>query len=61
MSGLYCSEQLQEEGVDVPFAINALSIRSVPISVPEPSVILGLLVIGTGSVVSRLRGLPENN
>ncbi|NEO95819.1 MAG: PEP-CTERM sorting domain-containing protein [Moorea sp. SIO3G5] len=51
----------KEEGVDVPFAINALSIRSVPISVPEPSVILGLLVIGTGSIVSRLRGLPENN
>ncbi|NEO78464.1 MULTISPECIES: PEP-CTERM sorting domain-containing protein [Moorena] len=51
----------KEEGVDVRFAINALSITSVPINVPEPSVILGLLVIGTGSIVSRLRGLPENN
>lgn len=39
----------QEEGSNVPFAINQVSLRTS--AVPEPSTLLGLLFVGTVGVV----------
>lgn len=44
----------QEEGYNVPFAINEVSLR-ISAAVPEPSTLLGLLFVGTGGAVLKLR------
>lgn len=44
----------QEEGANVPFAINEVSLRT-SADVPEPSSLLGLLLVGTGGVVFKLK------
>lgn len=44
----------QEEGSNVPFAINEVSLRT-SAAVPEPSTLLGLLFVGTGGAVLKFR------
>ncbi|HBL15005.1 MAG TPA: PEP-CTERM sorting domain-containing protein [Cyanobacteria bacterium UBA11162] len=45
----------KEQGGNVPFALNAISIKTTHEKVPEPSLMLGLLVFGTAGVVSQLK------
>lgn len=46
----------QEQGANVPFAINAVSLSTSSKTVPEPSLMLGLLVFGAGGAASKFRG-----
>lgn len=46
----------QEQGADVPFALNEVSLKTNFAAVPEPSPMLGLLLVGTASAILRLRG-----
>ncbi len=43
----------QEEGVNVPFALNEVSLKT-SAAVPEPSSMLGLLVLGIGGTVFKI-------
>ncbi len=44
----------EEEGSNVPFALNEVSLRTNSETVPEPSSMLGLLVLGTAGAVLKL-------